>query len=105
VVESSAFISQETTEYNEEQILPLELEEEKKADWSVYPNPFTNTLLIKQHVDGQSLGQIRIYNLLGVLVWQKVSTQSIEELDLSGLEQGIYLIQLGGKGQQVIKMN
>lgn len=105
VVESSAFITQETTEYNEEQVLPLELEEEKKADWSVYPNPFTNTLLIKQHVDGQSLGQIRIYNLLGVLVWQKVSTQSIEELDLSGLEQGIYLIQLGGKGQQVIKMN
>jgi hypothetical protein len=61
--------------------------------------------LIKQHVDGQSLGQIRIYNLLGVLVWQKESTQSLEELDLSSLEQGIYLIQLGGKGQQVIKMN
>lgn len=97
--------NQENSRAGEDQQVSIETEDLRQNGWTVYPNPFRSTVWIKQGEEETALGLIRIYNLLGLLVWEKESNQSQEELDLTSLEAGIYLIQLGTKGQQLIKMN
>lgn len=61
----------------------------KKPTIQIYPNPATNTLT----VESEKGGWLTLYSLLGEqLLKQQVS--SFEELDVSNIESGNYILQL-----------
>ena len=63
-------------------------------DIKYYPNPATNSITI---VGNENNTQIRLYNNLGELIFQKEinSYQNVVDLDLSKYESGMYLIKVG----------
>lgn len=62
----------------------------RKPHFTIYPNPATNTLTIS----GNDPGKIEclIYNQLGQVML--VETITDNEIDLSGLDQGLYIVEL-----------
>jgi hypothetical protein len=61
----------------------------------VYPNPTSGFL----HVDivGSNYGnqgQVRVFNLNGKMIYSKDQIQQINDLDLSGLASGMYILQV-----------
>lgn len=58
-----------------------------------FPNPTTNYV----HIIGIEVGEIKVYNILGQLI---KSQQGLNEINLEGLAEGVYLLQMtsvGGK--------
>jgi hypothetical protein len=60
----------------------------------LYPNPFNNVLSIQNSLPAD----IRIYNLLGELIISK-KIGICEEIDLSCLKDGIYLVTLSSESK------
>jgi hypothetical protein len=71
-----------------------------KPDNSVFPNPATEYITVQDNAD--AIGQISIFNLVGkkVKVFEAAKGESYYIGDLS---KGIYLVQLTGRNNQVIK--
>lgn len=65
-----------------------------------YPNPVSNLLMIRS---ATVLGAITIYNSLGEIVLQTKSRNSQEQIDVSKLVAGIYIVQAQGKYTKLIK--
>jgi hypothetical protein len=69
-----------------------------------YPNPVTNGTVTIEHA---YLGRatIKIYNILGGLIMETTTDQSLITLDIAGLEKGLYLITVNNKstGKLIIK--
>ena len=63
----------------------------QKLDFSMYPNPTTNTLNIEAK---NKIYKISIYNLLGQEVMQKSVANSFTTLDLSKLPAGAYIVKV-----------
>ena len=77
----------------------IELEEEFRLDntINVYPNPFTNSINI-DFGDKKSPKSIEIYNIGGTLLRQTpVFDSSSIEMDMSNLENGIYIARIVGE--------
>ena len=53
----------------------------------VYPNPATETM----RIEGLEAVEIQVYNALGQLV---KSIQNTNEIDVSGLPEGLYLLRI-----------
>ena len=70
-------------------------------DISVYPNPARNML----HVEctDHSAQQVKLINLVGRTVLHKTNVNGTHKLDISGLENGIYLLQIESDNQTVTK--
>jgi hypothetical protein len=60
----------------------------------VYPNPTNGQLTIVTPED-MEMATISIYTTLGQLLWQRdYNFQRIQDVDLSGMEKGIYFISI-----------
>jgi hypothetical protein len=70
-------------------------------DISVYPNPARNML----HVEctDHSAQQVKLINLVGRTVLHETNVNGTHKLDISGLENGIYLLQIESDNQTVTK--
>lgn len=93
-----------TTNKVENQYLLASVEEQKIDNFELYPNPTTGklTLNLKQlFVDGH----VEIFSLLGerMLSQSLVAGQTEYELDLSDLNNGMYLVRITGQGQSLTK--
>jgi hypothetical protein len=74
--------------------------EEFAGNITVYPNPFVDRLTIDS---SQSLGDyssITIYNTLGSVVFSNSILTSINEIDLSNLSKGVYILRLLGDSKK-----
>ena len=75
------------------------VEEATETTFSVYPNP-TND---KIHIDGlQGGAEIRIYNMMGEEVMRKVVYDD-NEIDVSRLSSGVYMLRCGNSIMKFIK--
>lgn len=72
----------------------------EQSDFGVIPNPFTTSLSIK---NVKLNTEVIIYSITGTIVFEKRLINS-NELDLSFLKQGIYVIQFTGSNGQKISM-
>jgi len=63
------------------------------ADFSIYPNPFTDFLKI----NSSSVKKIKILDLNGKLILEHEILSNSESIDLSFLDKGIYLLKLEGE--------
>ncbi len=68
--------------------------------FSVYPNP-ASSLITLQSVT--KLGTVIIYNSLGEIVFQKPSSNFKEEIDISGLPSGNYVVYAQNTLQKLVK--
>lgn len=64
---------------------------------NIYPNPSSG--LITLHAEDQLIQQIRVYNLLGQIVYEQGGNKyTTQEIDLSHLPKGVYMLQAGFEG-------
>ena len=74
-------------------------------DISVFPNPATNQITVKS--TDMHLLKVSIFNLLGDLLYQRQLNNSSNEIDISFLSKGIYMIKIestkGTMQQKLIK--
>jgi pimeloyl-ACP methyl ester carboxylesterase len=74
--------------------LPTGLTKIEKGEMIIYPNPSNNTVTV-QLKDGQGIGQIQVFNVLGQkLINTNQDKVSIFEFDVKDWSPGVYLIQL-----------
>lgn len=66
----------------------------------VYPNPVTNYLTIEQQSNGTS---IEIISMTGQVLIKKSLTQPSEQIDLSKLEKGVYILKLYNQEEKSTK--
>ncbi len=70
----------------------------------LYPNPTTGTLVIEPDVAMDGRVEMTVFNVLGEVVWTGLSNDLIKEsIDLSVLQNGIYLLNLRGEKQMATK--
>ena len=67
---------------------------------SVFPNPLSNQLTIKQLTTDLTIKQVRIYNLRGELIYHELYQQNI---NVSNLSKGSYLLELELENKQRLK--
>ncbi len=66
------------------------------ADFSISPNPAHNTISIKSN--NEPLNQVAIYNVLGQSVFNQNFSNSVSEnIDISNLNAGIYLVKINNQ--------
>ena len=63
---------------------------------SIFPNPASRLLNIQSN---QQLGDIRLIDMLGQLVYYQSEMGSLHTIDVSGLHPGLYFLQLTAGGQ------
>jgi len=69
------------------------------SEFSVYPNPFSNTISVKNK--NRQICQLFIYNLSGEVVYQNENFNSaLENINLMFLEAGIYFLKIKLSGQE-----
>ncbi len=69
-------------------------------DFEIFPNPTDGIVIIKH---SHAVGQILIFNTLGIVVMKISTERSVSSIiDLSTFEEGIYMIQFTDKNNQVI---
>ncbi len=72
----------------------------ERKQLSLFPNPATNSISINSP---NELGSISIYNSLGEIVLQTKSKNKQEQIDVSRLSQGVYVVFAAGKYLKFIK--
>lgn len=78
-----------------------DVEEVTETSFNVYPNPAND----KVHINGLRGGaEIRIFNIMGEEVMRKVVYDD-NEIDVSRLSSGIYLMQFGNTSIRFVKTN
>jgi hypothetical protein len=84
-------------------ILPERL---KDQGYLIYPNPFRNSLLIRNYRVPVTLQSIRIYNSTGQLVWSKDlngAGNTEMTVDLGNLATGVYIVKLNYLEKTVVE--
>ncbi len=66
------------------------------GELSVFPNPASSLLNIRSN---HQLGDIRLIDMLGQLVYYNSNSGSLHTIDVSGLHPGLYFLQLNIGGQ------
>jgi hypothetical protein len=72
---------------------------DKGNNITIYPNPFTDKICFRNADFNKAV--IEIYDSRGQMILK--TTQVPQELDLSGLAKGVYLLKMITNGQQVLK--
>ena len=62
-----------------------------KSSFNIYPNPAVNSVMIES---SNNQDQIFIYNMQGVLLKKKISSNFITNLDISDLSPSMYIVEL-----------
>jgi len=73
-------------------------EKEQNYSFSVMPNPVFDNLIIKR-MNSSTPSYIEILNTLGQVVYQALSSKEEEQVDVSSLNSGIYLVRVSDKNQ------
>jgi len=82
-------------------LVGIEESQEVNSSIRVYPNPSQGELVINRtHSIGSE--QLRLFDLNGKVVLQKMISRQQVKLDLSHLEKGLYFLELDGKQQKVV---
>ena len=79
----------------------VSIEENTKANVSVYPNPAKDFIKLSA-IGGQS-SVVRIYNCIGTIVEEMEIDSEDVEIDISEYNSGIYFININGENGNVIK--
>ena len=70
----------------------------------LYPNPFSNTIIINATQQVEKIAKIEIFNTNGVLVNTTVTNTDITSVDTSNLAKGIYFVRLSSdNGNHIVK--
>lgn len=70
-------------------------EDQKFDNFSFYPNPVVNVI----HVNFAKKYNVAFYNLNGQKVLEKINLQGDEEIDLTDLKIGIYIMRVNSEGK------
>jgi hypothetical protein len=75
-------------------------ESSTKMQLKIFPNPTKGefNLLLSDFEEGKAY-QVKVFDLVGKLVFEKTILQEIEQLDLSQQNKGVYFIQLQSDGK------
>lgn len=73
---------------------------ENHLETKIYPNPTDKVLIINSEEDIQS---ISIYNVLSVKVMEMTLNNKEAVIDITGLESGMYFVEIIGKDEKSIK--
>lgn len=78
-----------------------ELQSTAQANIKVYPNPFSNGLMVES--GGDLIATVEIYNAVGTLI-KSVPVNAVQyQIDLSELGAGSYFVKVGEKVTMVVK--
>jgi hypothetical protein len=61
---------------------------------AIYPNPANESIYVKLGSEYQSITSIRIFDIQGKLVYQTRNISELLNIDLQGLEKGIYILNI-----------
>ncbi|MBI9064787.1 MAG: T9SS type A sorting domain-containing protein, partial [Marinilabiliaceae bacterium] len=76
----------------------------KTSDIRVYPNPSNGIFTISQGSNG-AVAQFEVFNISGVRVQSGVLAKSSEQVDLTRLSEGVYILRLVSKHtEQLMKL-
>ncbi len=89
-------------------ITSLDEQDHDRSPISIYPNPSEGVLNILSH--SQEVNQVTVFDTRGqLMLTRKVSSDSNQKIDLSGLEQGTYFINVSGpelsQVQKIVKID
>lgn len=76
------------------------IEEQNKTVFSVFPNPTNSHIIIDSE---NSLGKLKITNLLGAEVLAIETKEKTSKIDVSALNTGVYFIKVGNSISKFIK--
>jgi len=99
-VDYAAFTGRDLTPGNFIEIYPTTSvkETEKLSAIQVYPNPFTNKIILINATENKNY---ELFNACGKTIWTGIQ---IEQHDFSGLASGFYYLKVCGKGlSQTVK--
>lgn len=80
----------------------INVDETNEVSFNVYPNPSTGLVKVVTNNNGHDQN-ISIKNILGQVVMNMVSTNEIEDLDLTSYGKGIYFLTVTNGDSQVTK--
>jgi hypothetical protein len=72
-----------------DELRPVGIEATSTSNFQVFPNPTSSTIQIKSQL---SITELRIYDVAGKLLLNPNSSQVIEELNISHLAKGLYVL-------------
>ena len=75
----------------------ISIYEPEQTSFQIYPNPAQNTIAIKN----KKPVSVSIYSLSGALLFSK-SIRKDEEIDISGLSNGVYMVAVENKRQRLV---
>jgi hypothetical protein len=76
------------------------MEELNAAGVIVYPNPVNDILTINSE---KEIGEIKIYDVVGKLVYQELIKNSNAEIDVREFEPGIYFVEIARMRMKFVK--
>ncbi len=79
----------------------LKIEKKKVEKISIYPVPASNQLFIDWNTESTSIKTIQVYNTLGSLIY--TSTETINSIDISRFDNGIYFLHIWDGEDTVVK--
>lgn len=103
----NSFLTSNVCDSSQAQAGPLPVDTiQNKVSIIVYPNPFTNEVIIKSENSGDIIGKtIKLYDVTGKLFVTQILQSQKTVIPLSKLPAGIYFIKIGGtKGPGVYKI-
>jgi len=75
-----------------------------KINVSVFPNPASNTIQVR-NIDKQRITKLEIYSIIGRKVKEQISLNNNENLNISGLESGVYILVLTDSSGKKYSLN
>ncbi len=76
-----------------------DIKEPVTGNISIYPNPFNNTLFIKNI----GVYSVKLYDLKGVLWYQKNNLKDTYKMQLPDLKQGMYILEISTKDRHTTR--
>ena len=76
--------------------------ESKKVSWAIFPNPVGEKMMI-YFPEFKAGNKGSIFNALGQKVMSFSINRQQEEVSISGLPAGIYIVKIGGESRRVVK--
>jgi hypothetical protein len=75
--------------------------EESNSSTRVYPNPVSTTLMIEQTYQNQPI-RITLTDTMGRVVLKEETRQPKYELDISGINKGVYLLRINDQTKKIV---
>lgn len=90
--------TQDNSEIHYQNVPTMSVDDQQKSTLTVFPNPVKDFLYIKNLSEP---AQIEIYDLYGKVLLNQEVNETIKQVNVSPLSDGIYLYQFNRKGRQM----